>query len=176
MTMLDYFSRGNLYDRTASFCIWRVYSIGLSIMKVSIHRVPFALPYIISNSDGSSATILFQIMSELLPLFLSFPLKPSSGNWEEWLLPLRMAKFCGQTYFLACLWESPVQRLSLKGAAVRPSYLLPEPLFRGPVSCSVSWGDRGEPGPRLSSVLVLLWCPYARPLFRLVLCKPPQAL
>lgn len=34
-----------------SFCILRVYSIGLSIMKVSFDRVPFALPYIISKTD-----------------------------------------------------------------------------------------------------------------------------
>lgn len=107
MTMLDYFSRWNLYDRMASFCIWRVYSIGLSIMKVYINRVPFALSYILSNRDGWSATI-FQIIFELLPLFLSFHLKPSYMQWKlgEWLYPLGMAKLRWQTYFLACLWEA----------------------------------------------------------------------
>lgn len=177
MTMLDYFSRWNLYDRTASFCIWRVYSIGLSIMKVYIHRVPFALPYIISNRDGWSATI-FQIMFELLPLFLSFPLKPSYTQWK--LGGMTFTPGDGQVSLMNLFPSMPLgsreQTLSFKGAAVRPSYLLPEPLFRGPASCSVSWGDRGDPGPRLSSLLVLLWCPYARPLFHLVICKPPQAL
>lgn len=107
MTMLDYFSRWNLYDRTTSFCIWRVYSRGLSIMKVYTNRVPFALPYIISNRDGWSATI-FQITFELLPLFLSFHLKPSymQRKLAGMTLPLGMAKFRWQTYFLACLWEA----------------------------------------------------------------------
>lgn len=146
-------------------------------MKVYINRVPFALPYILSNRDGWSATI-FQIIFELLPLFLSFHLKPSYMQWKlgEWLYPLGMAKLRWQTYFLACLWEAVRRPWILKGAAVRPSYLLPEPLFRGPASCSVPWGDRGEAGPRPSSVLVLLWCPYVRPLFHLVICQPPQAL
>lgn len=40
-----------MYDRMDSLCILRVYSIGLSIMKVYINRVPFALPYIISRRD-----------------------------------------------------------------------------------------------------------------------------
>lgn len=31
--------------------VFRVYSIGLSIMKVYINRVPFALPYVISRRD-----------------------------------------------------------------------------------------------------------------------------
>ncbi|XP_036152832.1 ankyrin repeat and BTB/POZ domain-containing protein BTBD11 isoform X4 [Myotis myotis] len=51
---------------------------------------------------------------------------------------------------------SRAQTLNFKGAAVRPAYLLPEPLFRGPASCSVPWGDCGEAGPHPSSVLVLL--------------------
>lgn len=176
MTMLDYFSRWNLYDRMASFCIWRVYSIGLSIMKVYINRVPFALPYILSNRDGWSATI-FQIIFELLPLFLSFHLKPSYMQWKlgEWLYPLD-GQVALTNLFPSMPLGSRAQTLNFKGAAVRPSYLLPEPLFRGPASCSVPWGDRGEAGPRPSSVLVLLWCPYARPLFHLVICQPPQAL
>lgn len=177
MTMLDYFSRWNLYDRMASFCIWRVYSRGLSIMKVYTNRVPFALPYIISNRDGWSATI-FQITFELLPLFLSFHLKPS--YMQRKLAGMTFTPWDGQVSLTDLFPSMPLgsraQTLNFKGAAVRPSYPLPESLFRGPASCSVPWGDHGKPRPRVSSVLVLLWCPHARPLSHLVIRQPPQAL
>lgn len=67
--------------------------------------------------------------------------------------------------------------LDFKGAAVHPSYLLPEPLIRGQMPCPrLTRATRGPPRPRLSTVLALLWCRYMRPLFHLVICKPTRVL
>lgn len=56
-------------------CIPRVYSIGLSIMKAYINRVPFALPYYKVEEISEVPQYSKQSLSCFL-FFLSFHLKP----------------------------------------------------------------------------------------------------
>lgn len=88
-----------------------------------------------------------------------------------------MAKFSLLSLFPSMPLGSCAQTLDFKGAAVRPSYLLPEPLFRGQMFTSLFHGcDPWRTWATSVYVLALLWCWYIRPVFHLVICKPPQAL
>lgn len=129
-----------MYDRMDSFCILRVYSIGSSIMKVYVDRVPFALPYIISKRDWWSATIS-PISFELLPflLVLSFETYIHAVKTRRMTFTLWDGKVSLINLFPSMPLGSRAQTLDSKGAAVHPSYLLPELLLRGLMSDLLSW-------------------------------------